>query len=310
MDADLQNSILKNIDTNQSWTQEFIVPHGSTLIDLSCAIGDNPSTPQNAPDQPAIFPIRNCYYKFESKFKTSKSWPDLERLLKECLPGASYAIARGQKKTARVLRYKIHCTHYRTINDYQPSPKTYQEGSYAQDGIKTETIKRQKSTKSFDRMASKSEKKVVQATTSSKQTSYSVNQPSNRRRSSGRALNSETRCNCAIQVILGVDDYFYLDAKNSSLFHQGHSFISPASTTIRSAEISDDCSAMILKMSSVGVKPSQITKFLDMFEESDRLHDPKTIQNIIQQQELISDRNLGITSDMSTAEKAIKYLQE
>lgn len=67
---------------------------------------------------------------------------------------------------------------------------------------------------------------------------------------------------------------------------------------------------MIFKMSSVGMKPTQITKFLDMFKENDRLHDPKTIQNIIQKQQLISDQNVGITSDMSTAEKAIKYLQE
>jgi hypothetical protein len=47
-----------------------------------------------------------------------------------------------------------------------------------------------------------------------------------------------------------------------------------------------------------------------MFEQSDRLHDPKTIQNIIQKQQLISDKTVGITNDMLTVEKAIKYLQE
>jgi hypothetical protein len=123
-------------------------------------------------------------------------------------------------------------------------------------------------------------------------------------------MNASTRCNCGIQVILGDVGFFYLDAKNSSLLHTGHSFIAPASNPISSSEITDDCSAMIYKMSSVGMKPTQITKFLYMFEQSDRLHDPKTIQNMIQKQQLISDKNVGITSDMSTVEKAIKYLQE
>jgi hypothetical protein len=310
MDSGLKDSILSTLEAAQTWNQTFSIPDGSNHIDLSCAVGQDPSTPDLASDQPPRFWAPHCYYKFDSIFKTKESWPKLEAFVKKHLPGSSFAIARGSHATkSKYIKFKLHCTHYRTVNDFQRCAQQFKEGHLTQDNVIEKTIKRQKTAKSFDRMASKSEKKAIQCTQSSK-TGYSKNQPVKRRTLTSRAKDTENRCNCVISIILWTDDHYYLDAKNTCLQHTGHCYIVPTAQTVRSSKINDECSTLIHKMSAVGIKPRQITKLLDELEEHDRQHDPDVIKNIISKQKVITDKNMGITHHMPSAEKAIKYLQE
>ena len=63
-------------------------------------------------------------------------------------------------------------------------------------------------------------------------------------------------------------------------------------------------------MSALGIKPHKIAQLLDVLEENDAMYSAKTVKNIIQKHEHIKNAALGITNDMTSAEKSIQYLKE
>ena len=72
--------------------------------------------------------------------------------------------------------------------------------------------------------------------------------------------------------------------------------------------ISDQSQALVQKMSAVGVQPSQLSVILNLLEDTDGHFDSKTVSNLVRKCELIIYKKIGITHDMSSAEKAMDYL--
>jgi hypothetical protein len=61
-------------------------------------------------------------------------------------------------------------------------------------------------------------------------------------------------------------------------------------------------------MSAVGVRPSQLSVMLEMLDESEGTFHTSTVKNLIHQCELFRQKELGIDHNMSTAEKAMEFL--
>ena len=183
--------------------------------------------------------------------------------------------------------------------------KVHIDGQYAQEGVKNETIKRTKTSgtvRGIDAMSNKTEKNAIKCAIASKTSSYSSNQPQNRRFEASK----DTKCRCKIVFFETYDGCYYLDHKASSLIHTGHNMIPPESSLRGINFISDQSQALVEKMSTVGVQPSQLSVILNLLEDTDGHFD--SASNLVRKCELISNKKIGITHDMSSAEKAMDYL--
>ena len=139
---------------------------------------------------------------------------------------------------------------------------------------------------------------------------YSLNQPEFRRTNTSRAMSEYERCKCQISVYLTMNGEWYLSKDSTNLSHNGHRYVPPTSKKIKFTQVEDKTNELILKLSSLGITPMQITKLLDEMEQTDQMYDPKTISNIIQQQDELKLKKLGISSKMTSAEKCIALLKK
>lgn len=304
MDLSFHRTILHKFKESQTWLQQFPLRHSDgSVIDLCQLINDN-----NKPQQlhPAI-PSRYCY-KFNEQYQHDAKWSDLCNHINESLPGATYINVRGKKKNAMNTQYRLKCNRHLMYND---DKKSFQDGHLTQEGVTTVSVKRRSKSdtgtySSFDKMMSKTEKKK---STNAKKSKASV-QCQSRRTSSGRATSEDNRCQSVIAVAQLHDGYFYLDRQNTNLNHNGHCFIPPSATKLGIDDLSDASNALVQKLADIGVRPTQIAMLLDQMDEKDGHYDPKTVSNLISKHDMIKDKSMGITHDMSSAERCMKYLDE
>jgi hypothetical protein len=162
--------------------------------------------------------------------------------------------------------------------------------------------------KSFDKMQSKTEKKKKKAT--GFQQSNGPTSNGYRRTHSGRAPTLSDRCLSVISITRWNDGYFYLDASATNLMHNGHCEIPPEAKKLGMENVSDTSNALVQKLASIGVRPFQIAQLLDQLDDNTGQYDPKTVSNIIAKHDILKDEAMGISIEMSSAERCMKYLSE
>lgn len=301
MELDLHSKIIEQFKLQQEWTQSFAVPHHNSIIDLQCACGPQACTPINATKQPSAYP-RRTVYRFDKKFHGESSREDLCNLISESLPGSNYTQIRGAKHRNRI---EYHCSCNRTIESLEKK-KEFVGNQYKQADTKVETVKKQKTAgqiSSLDRMSSRQNQNSLKLNHNVKDKF-----PSKRMTSSNRASSQETRCHSTIVLFLGLDKFWYLDSHSTNLQHTGHvEDLTPK--RIGMNEIDDTQSMFIQRLSSSGFAPSQITKLFNIMEETNNSEiDNKTVSNLLQKVDLINHDDMNVNHDMSSADKAIRYL--
>jgi hypothetical protein len=61
-------------------------------------------------------------------------------------------------------------------------------------------------------------------------------------------------------------------------------------------------------MSAVGVRPSQLAVLLEMLDNADGTYQSATVRNLVQKCGLLHQKELGIDHTISSAEKAMEFL--
>ena len=316
MSFTLFDTILQSYQQTLSWKQSFLLPPGENSdleLDLCCAVGTDAVTPLKATDQPAPNRyIADSCYRFPNKYRGKAAMDDVIDLLKKSLPGSNFILQTGVKSSGSFIRRTLVCGHNLTVQDRLKSKK-FEGDSYIQSGVREENIKSKKSAgelSSFDLMSTKSKLKSKQATKSRKTSGYSLNHPSNRPTTVYRSASKDSRCKCFVSVMYSdFDGFYYLD-KNSNINHTGHQYIPPSAKSLSSTEVSEELNDLIQRLASVGVSASKISDFVNSVDENEATIDNKTIHNMIQKETNIKSSKLGITSCMTTAEKAIAYLNQ
>lgn len=185
--------------------------------------------------------------------------------------------------------------------------------SYVQEGVCHATVKRKKysgSLSSFDLMSTRSQLKSLKASNSDTIASYSQNQPDVRRSTSNRAQSKESRCwSCITILYTPVDRRYYLSNKCTNLQHSGHIFVPPTAMIRSVTQLSDELTQLVDTMATAMIRPHQIASVLNLLDEDPGSYDSKAIQNLVKKCTNMKDDDLGISSDMTTAEKSIQYLK-
>ena len=140
-------------------------------------------------------------------------------------------------------------------------------------------------------------------------TNRKPNQPVKRRTTSSRSSSKETSCPCRINIWISSTGEYFLE-KSTNLCHKGHSFISPEAKSISMSDISDKNCLIASTLSASGVTPTHIKTFLEEIEQNEGVYQTTTISNIIQRNSFNEDKVMGLSHNMSSAEKIIKYLKE
>ena len=309
----IHDAILHEYKQSLSWTQSFVLPPGESgdlELDLCCSVGPN-ARPPYAPDQPKRC-ISNSCYRFPVKYRGSESWTALLETVKHSLPGSNFILTHGTKASKYYQRRVLHCCHFLSV-EASSSKKEFDGDSYIQSGVRKESIKSQKNAgglTSLDLMSTKTQLKSMKASRSNKTSRYSQNQPNKRRTSSNRAPNKESKCECRIVIVYNNSDgYFYLDI-DSNLYHTGHRYIPPSAKLMSTTEVNEDLNVLISRLANVGVTPSKISDFVSQMEDIDSTLDNKSIRNMIQKETQLDYSKIGITSSMSSADRAIAYLNQ
>lgn len=305
----LQQSILDAFSEIQKWNQQFIIDDAGNSVDLASAtLGQQSTTPLLASNQPTTFPHRSVYRFDATRYKGMDSFSSLVLMIQNSLPGAPFSFVRGSQRN----RFVLCCSHHRLRQKkVMEQTHVFAEGNFTQNGVKKEYIKRRKSKSGFasiDSMAGKQESRLIKSSMATKYKPYSTNQPTNRRVSSIRKSNKQDRCNCKVAFFLWPDGSFYLDHTTTNLVHNGHPEYNPQAKLKGLRYISDHSKLLIERMSAVGVRPSQLSVMLEMLDESEGTFHTSTVKNLIHQCELFHQKELGIDHNMSTAEKAMEFL--
>ena len=308
MDPSLEESILLAFKECQQWTQQFIVDDSVGSVDLSCAATkESPQTPNNAKNQPLLYPDRSVYRFDPTMFQGKESFQALVLMIQNSLIGSKFSFVRGSRNN----RFVLWCSHTRVQEKKQTDTHAFDNDHFTQEGVKPAYIKR-KSTmlqSSLDAMAGKQESKAIKCSTSSTVSQYSDNQPSNRRVHSIRKTDKNDRCKCRIAFFLWPDGCYYLDYKTTCLTHNGHPAYTPEAKLKGIRFISDQSKLLIERMSAVGVRPSQLAVLLEMLDDADGTYQSATVRNLVQKCELLHQKELGIDHTMSSAEKAMEFLK-
>ena len=303
MELNLQNQILNQFTLQQTWTPSFVINHDGLELDLSSCCGPAAVRPSNVPDQPNSRKLpKRSVYRFPKRFETMASWEDLRSELSKCLPGATFSQSRGNIKNLSFTKFVLDCSCSRVV---VPKHQDFEEDNYKQMGTKLETVKRTKtgSLSSLDKM----ESKTNQALLKQKSTPNKPKQPPSRRTSSQRSLTKDDACPAKIAIILWSDNFFYLDARTTSLEHSGH-IRDETPKQLGIEDIDDDNQSLIQKLTTSGFRPAQISKLLNILDDdSSSEYSSKTIHNLLQQHDAFLDQD--INHHMSSAEKAIHYLE-
>jgi len=131
---------------------------------------------------------------------------------------------------------------------------------------------------------------------------YSENQPKKRRTESKKS-------DCGMKIIFfrGNDDYISL-SKKTNLQHNGHPHILQEAKKVKEKNVTDEGRKQIAAMSDAGIKPSQIVSVMEKLYPDMVDFLSSTIQNMSDKIKKCRDELDDMTVHMSTAEKAIAYL--
>ena len=99
-----------------------------------------------------------------------------------------------------------------------------------------------------------------------------------------------------------------MDHTTTNLRHTGHPEYTPGAKLKGIRYISDQSKLLIERMSAVGVCPSQLAVLLEMLDDADGTYQSATVRNLVQKCELLHQKELGIDHTMSSAEKAMEFL--
>ena len=156
MDLPTQNLLLEKFFDEVSWKQPFIVQHDGLSVDLSSSVGKAPKTPFNAPDQPKFFYVTSKY-RFPKEFNSLDKFESFRTFLNYSLPGADFIKVKGVMKYEGYTRITLKCDNWLNY-DEENHTRSFPDGSYIQDGVRVETIKRTKTSgmiSTFDQLAKK-----------------------------------------------------------------------------------------------------------------------------------------------------------
>ncbi len=311
MNPSLQDGIIDTYQNSLSWDQTFSVIHKEESVDLSHACAMATVSTICAPDQPKKIP-NGLIYRFDTSFAGKSSWTSLKKMIKASLPGGDFIECRPHRALSlNSFRYTLHCSRYKILEIN--SQKQYHPESFTQDGVRPESIKRQKSggLTAIDAMASKTEVRALKnctTTTSSKVQRKKRTHPSKRRTQSQRTASPSLRCNCQISIILRNDNFFYLDSRYTNRHHTGHPYIPPIAKKFGSAEITDNQAVILQQLSVMGVQKSKISSLLTSLEQTEGSFLVQTVKNYLSACDVLNKKELGLDHRMSSAEAAIEYL--
>jgi len=312
MDPTLKNLIFEEIDELKEWTQELLFVYDeSTSVDLSCAVGGkNASTPKNATNQPKKYP-RGTVYRFDPNFyRGQDKSSELKKQISEACEGCSLCHPRGcRQKGFRQIQFDFNCSCY--LLQKQSPEFEYGDELMAKRGIKEEHVKRRKTAgerKGVDKMA---KRKISKSARMEKQKEYSDNQPEFRRTNSSRAFSTDQRCKMSISVFMDHNGFWYLSTVGN-LHHNDHTFIPRDAEIVKEADVSEKGKTLMQAMHMAGIENSKIADVMSNIPDGGGYMKEfmrKTAENMCTKMKTANDLLQGVTADMSTAEKAIKYCE-
>ena len=154
---DIHQKILDDIKCRESWCQPLVLPHSNKIINLSNAIGKNPTTPPDAPDQPNRY-IQQSKYQLDKYFKGIEMFDEVKLLIKKACPECILVQNRGKGESMSCHRWQLSCSCCFTVDECVDD---FEDGFYAKRGVKEETVKQQRSSggpDAVDRMKNQKER--------------------------------------------------------------------------------------------------------------------------------------------------------
>ena len=110
MDTSLGESILQAFKECQQGTQQFIVDDSVGSVDLSCATTKElPQTPDNAKNQPLLYPHCSVYRFDPIMFRGKESFLALVLMIQSSLIGSKFSFVQGSRNN----RFVLWCSHTR-----------------------------------------------------------------------------------------------------------------------------------------------------------------------------------------------------
>ena len=313
MDPTLTNKIFEQVNNLNNWTQSLQFCYGvDTVTDLSSAIGYYAETPKDVDSyQPKLYPNGTVYRFDPQHYRGASVWKTLrENIFKSCI-GCSMCEIRTQKKSSiRELGFDLACNH--SLKQPETNPNLFavcDAHLMAKNGIKQEKVKQQKNPgerKGIDRMDKPV--KISQSACMAKMKIYSDNQPEFRRTKSSRPATDESKCKMKkLSVFMDKSGFWYL-SKNGCLQHNDHSYTKSNVQTVKEKDVNKEGITLMSALATAGVSPVKIAEVMEHFlDGGDML--TKTVENMTNKMERAREVLQGVTEDMSSAEKAMYYLQ-
>ena len=312
MDPILNKLIFDKVDKLNDWTQSVTFSYdGYTTIDLSSAIGKNCVTPSDAKNQPSRYQ-RGTVYQFDPAFyRGIEKANDLKANLMDACVGCGLCQIRGHsdskgRSSQRHAQFDLHCSCY--LVQGKNDEDAFNDKCMSKRGIKKETVKVQK-TKGQRRGVDKMDHttKISKSARMAKQKIYSENQPEARRTKSRRAPCAEKRCSMALSIFMDKFGYWYLSS-NGCLDHVFHAYLAPEITEVKVSELDEKEEFLIGSMYNAGIGSKQICKVMEKYVGKEFA--TKTMDNLCAKMKKAKKLLQGITSEMSSAEKAIKFMEK
>ena len=148
MNWETVTSIIEEQDKLSHWENKPVIQHGSVDIDLCQACGDNAQTPDNAHNQPSLYPKGTRYQFDTTKYNGESAFPELKKLIVGCCPGCTLYL-QGEKIPSKddnfLTTWVLRCNRYPVEVKSKPSP--FQKGYFTKDNVRDETYKQRSSKK-------------------------------------------------------------------------------------------------------------------------------------------------------------------
>ena len=313
IDTDLRNSIVDAYSANLNYTKPLLINLGTSSLDISSAVGSNPSTPKGATDQPLSFPPGSVY-RFPKQYTGKESWKSLFESLRKCCADCKLTTHRKhqQKKKTAHLAYDIRCSCY-FLN--QNDKSQFSDRCFTKDNTRIVRNKKTNSNHSIsvvDRMSnSKLRGKNVEKASRSNKKAPPL--PLRNRSRSERPSTGEMRCHMRLKILLSsLDNRFYL-MSDSNLSHTHHHPIIPEAKVLNQKDISKDEESWIQQMYKMGLSNGTIAAIMTgYFNQTGRdgQFSSNGIKHIINKQQQLEQLISGIDPDWSVAQKTIAKLNE
>lgn len=115
----------------------------------------------------------------------------------------------------------------------------------------------------------------------------------------------------AISVFMDYNGYWYLSSVGN-LHHNDHTFIPREAEIVKESDVSEKGKSLMEAMYMAGIENSKIAEVMSNFPDGGGYMKEfmrKTAENMCAKMKKADELLRGVTAEMSTAEKAIKYLE-